>query len=65
MTYESSIGLEYISVNNTSTIPSTTSPQKKKSQNILKTVPFVFFDLETTGLSDDCEIVQVLLILLV
>ena len=65
MTYESSIALEYISVNNTSTIPSTTSPQKKKSYNILKTVPFAFFDLETTGLSDDCEIVQVLLILLV
>ena len=46
MTYESSAGLENISVNNTTTIPPPTVSQKVISQKMLKTVPFAFMTLK-------------------
>ena len=59
MTYESSAGLENISVNNTITIPPPTSlPESAITKDVGNCAVF-FFDLTTNGLSDDCEIVQV------
>ena len=59
MTYESSAGLENISVNNTTTIPPPASlPESAITKDVGNFAVF-FFDLTTTGLSDDCEIVQV------
>ena len=58
MTYGSSVGLENISVNNTTTIPAPASLPESDIKDI-ENCTVSFFDLETTGLSDDCGIVQV------
>ena len=59
MKYESSVGLENISVNNTTTIPAPTSLPESDIIKDIENCTIYFFDLETTGLSDDCKIVQV------
>ena len=59
VTYESSIGLENISVNNTTTIPAPTSLPESDIKKDTENWTVCYFNLETTGLSDDCEIVQV------
>ena len=59
MTCESSVGLENISVNNTTTIPAPTSLPENDIIKDIENCTVCFFDLETTGLSDDCEIVQI------
>ena len=59
MTYERSVGLENSSVNNTTTItPSTNLPEIDITEDIENST-VCFLDLETTSLSDDCEIAQV------
>ena len=59
MTYRSSVGLENISVNNTTTIPAPTSLPESDIKKDTENWTVCYFNLETTGLSDDCEIVQV------
>ena len=59
MKYESSVGLENISVNNTTTIPLPTCLPERDIMKDIENCTVSFFDLETSGLSDDCEIVQV------
>ena len=58
MTYKSSVGLEHISVNNTTTIPPPTSLPESDSTKEIENCTVCFFGLETSGLSDDCEFVQ-------
>ena len=59
MKYESSVGLKDVSVNNTTTILAPTSLSESDITKDIENCTVCFFDLETTDLSDDCEIVQV------
>ena len=59
---ESSVGFENIIVNNTTTTPSPTNVAEIHITKDIENCTVCFFYLETTGLSDDCEIVQVLVI---
>ena len=59
LAYESSVGLETISVNNTTTIPPPASLPENDIIKDIENCTVCFFDLETTGLSDDCENIQV------
>ena len=53
MTYESSAGLENISVNDTTTIPPPTSIPESDIKNDMENRTVCLFDPGTTGLSDD------------
>ena len=59
MTYENSVAFENISVNNTTTIPLPTSLPESDIAKDTENCTVCFFDLEATGFSDNCEIVQV------
>ena len=59
VTYESSVGWENINVNNTTAIPPPTSLPESDIIKDIESCTVCFFDLETSGLSDDCKIVQV------
>ena len=59
MTLESSVGIENISLSNTTTIPPLTSLTESYIIKGIESCGVCFFDLETTGLSDDFEIAQV------
>ena len=59
MKYESSAGLKNVSVNYTTTILAPTSLSESHITEDIENCTVCFFDLETTDLSDDCEIVQV------
>ena len=57
--YESFVGLENISVNNTTTIPPPLSLPESDIIKDMENCTVCFFHLETTSISDHCEIVQI------
>ena len=63
MALESSVGLENISVNNATTIHPITSLQE--SVKGIEICAVCLYDLKTTGLSDDCDIFRIQLLLVI
>lgn len=63
MALESSVGLENISVNNATTIHPITSLQESVKGIEICTV--CLYDLKTTGLSDDCDIFRIQLLIVI
>ena len=64
MTYESSVGLENISVNNTTTIPPPTCLPYKDIIKDVESCTVCFFDIETTGLSEILRLFRFQLLIL-